>query len=70
VVPLAFTAAGRTPGVTSSVALGTATTIGYFGLLLGPPLIGFAAELVGLRGALAVIMVTSGLLVALARSVR
>jgi predicted MFS family arabinose efflux permease len=70
VVPLAFTAAGRTPGVTSSVALGTATTIGYFGLLLGPPLIGFAAELVGLRGALAVIMVTSALLVALARSVR
>ncbi|MES2923049.1 MAG: MFS transporter [Verrucomicrobiota bacterium] len=70
VVPMAFTAAGRTPGVSAGVALATASTIGYFGFLLGPPLIGFAAELIGLRGALALILVTSALIVALAPVVR
>lgn len=70
VVPMAFTAAGRTPGVSAGVALATASTIGYFGFLLGPPIIGFAAEIVGLRGALGLILFTSALIVALAPVVR
>ena len=70
VVPMAFTAAGRTPGTSSGVALATATTIGYFGFLLGPPIIGFAAELLGLRAALALILLTSLLITALAPAVR
>ena len=67
---MAFTAAGRTPGIASGVALATATTIGYFGFLLGPPIIGFAAELLGLRAALALILLTSLLITALAPAVR
>ena len=50
--------------------MATASTIGYFGFLLGPPVIGLAAELIGLRGALALILVTSALIVALAPVVR
>jgi predicted MFS family arabinose efflux permease len=59
VVPLVFGAAGRTPGVKTGVALASVTTMGYFGFLIGPPVIGFAAELMGLRGALALLIVTS-----------
>jgi predicted MFS family arabinose efflux permease len=70
VVPLAFTAAGRTPGVAAGVALATVSTIGYLGFLIGPPLIGFAAELLGLRGALGLILVASALIVALAPVLR
>jgi hypothetical protein len=43
---------------------------GFFGFLIGPPLIGFAAELLGLRGALGMILVASALIVGLAGSVR
>jgi predicted MFS family arabinose efflux permease len=70
VVPLAFTAAGRTPGITAGVALATASTIGYFGFLIGPPLIGLAAEWLGLRGALGLVLVSSTLIVVLAPAVR
>jgi predicted MFS family arabinose efflux permease len=70
VVPMAFSAAGRTPGVSSGVALATATTVGYFGFLIGPPLIGLVAEWIGLRGGLALILGTSALIVAFASAVR
>ncbi len=70
IVPMAFSAAGQTPGVSAGVALATASTIGYFGFLIGPPLIGLAAELLGLRGALAIILVSSLLIILLAPAVR
>lgn len=70
VVPMVFSAAGRTPGVSPGVALASVTTIGYLGFLLGPPAIGFAAEGIGLRGALGLIALTSLLAVFLAGAVR
>jgi MFS family permease len=70
VVPTAFSAAARIPGTSSGVALAAATTVGYFGFLLGPPVIGFVAELVGLRSALTVVIGTSALIALLAGSVR
>lgn len=69
VVPMAFAAAGRTPGIPSSVALASVTTIGYLGFLIGPPLIGLVSELVGLRGALALLLVSSFTIVSLAPAV-
>lgn len=66
VVPLAFSAAGRMPGIASSVALASVTTVGYLGFLFGPPLIGFVAEGVGLRNALALIIGTSSFIIVLA----
>jgi predicted MFS family arabinose efflux permease len=53
VVPVLFSAAGRVAGVPASVALAAVTTIGYMGLLAGPALIGFVAQLSGLPAALA-----------------
>ena len=70
IVPLAFTAAGRTPGITAGVALATASTIGYFGCLVGPPLIGLVAEWLSLHGALGLVLVSSTLIIVLAPAVR
>jgi predicted MFS family arabinose efflux permease len=70
VVPIVFSAAGNRAGVSPGVALAFVTTMGYLGFLAGPPCIGFAAELVGLRSALALVIVTSALIVAFAPSVR
>lgn len=59
IVPQVFSAAGRTPGIAAGPALAVATTLGYTGFLIGPPLIGFAAEHMGLRAALGLIVATS-----------
>ena len=69
VCPMTFSAAGRTPGLSAGAALSSVTTLGYLGFLIGPPIIGFAAEVVGLRGALAVLAVTGTCIVALAPKV-
>ncbi len=69
VVPQVFSAAGRTPGVSAGLSLATVTTVGYLGFLLGPPIIGLVAELLNLRTALCIIVLTSAVLIALAPSV-
>jgi hypothetical protein len=66
IVPLVFSAAGRTPAVTPAIAVACVTTMGYFGFLAGPPLIGFTAQLLGLRSALGIIVVTGVAMVLLA----
>ena len=70
VVPMAFNAAGRTSGLPAGLALASVTTLGYLGFLLGPPIIGFAAQSVGLKHALLLLVGTSALVVVLAPSVR
>lgn len=58
-VPMVFSAAGRTPGMAPEVALASVSTFGYLGFLLGPPAIGFAADVIGLRGALGLVALAS-----------
>lgn len=48
-VPIAFSAAGNQPGITSSAGMSVATTIGYSGLLVAPSLIGYVAEHTGFQ---------------------
>jgi fucose permease len=55
VIPILFSAAGRVPGVQDGTALAAVATTGYLGLLAGPPLIGLAADLAGLRVALGIV---------------
>ncbi len=59
IVPAVFSACGRLDNIPAGVALATVSTIGYFGFLLGPPLIGFVAELLSLRIALGCLSVTT-----------
>ncbi len=68
-VPVFFSAAGRTPGVSPGTGIAAVATLGYLGWLAGPPLIGFAAELVTLAGALGLVAVALGLVTVFARLV-
>lgn len=44
VVPVLLAAAGRMPGQPPAIGVAAVATTGYFGLLAGPPAIGFVAE--------------------------
>jgi MFS family permease len=66
VVPVAFRAAGSIPGVPAGVGIAALTTVGYSAFVVGPPLIGFVAELAGLPLALGIVVVLLGVLAALA----
>ncbi|HTN06350.1 MFS transporter [Agriterribacter sp.] len=49
VVPLVYSAAGRSGKIASGVALAAVSTIGYLGFLFGPPAIGLIAQALSLR---------------------
>jgi MFS family permease len=51
-VPLIYRAAAHLPGVPAGTGIAAATTLGYCGFVVGPPLIGFLAGQVGLRASL------------------
>jgi MFS family permease len=70
VFPLALSSAGRTEGVAPGPGLAAVSTAGYTGFLVGPPAIGFAAELFGLAGALFIVVFLSTAIVFLAAAVR
>ena len=56
VVPVLFSAAGRTRAMPPSLAVTAVTTLGYLGILAGPALIGFIAHLSDLRMAFALLV--------------
>jgi len=49
VVPMVYSAAGRSKTMSPGVALAAVSTIGFIGFLFGPPIIGFIAGLATLR---------------------
>lgn len=49
VIPLTYSAVGQTKRFSPGIALAIVSTLGYFGFLFGPPLIGFIADLLSLR---------------------
>jgi len=49
VIPMVFSMAGRSGSMSSGSAIAAVSTVGYFGFLLVPPLVGSVAELAGLR---------------------
>ncbi|MEV4882841.1 MFS transporter [Chitinophaga ginsengisegetis] len=57
VVPLVYSAAGKSTKLPPGMALATVSTIGYFGFLFGPPLIGFVAQATNLGVAFTMIAV-------------
>ncbi len=67
IVPVMFSAAGRLPGTPPAIAIATATTLGYAGLLSGPALIGFVAHASSLPVAFAAV---AGLLALVGLSAR
>jgi MFS family permease len=49
VVPMVYSAAGKSKTMSAGVALAAVSTIGFIGFLVGPPVIGFIAGLATLR---------------------
>ena len=49
VVPIVYSTAGNTEGVSPSVGIAMSTTIGYSGFFLGPPVIGFLSDAFSLQ---------------------
>ena len=70
VFPAALSAAGRTEGMAAGPALAAVSTAGYTGFLVGPPSIGFVSELIGLGGALFIVVALSVAIVLSAGAVR
>jgi HAD superfamily hydrolase (TIGR01509 family) len=68
VVPVLFRAAGSTAGVPVGVGVAAVSTIGWLGFLAGPPTIGLAADWIGLRTALVVVVGAIAMVALLARS--
>ena len=62
VIPMVFSMAGRSVGMSSGSAIASVSTVGYLGFLVVPPLVGSVAQAAGLRGAFGM-MVVFGLLI-------
>ena len=70
IVPVLFSAAGRTPGVASGTGIAAVATAGYFGFLAGPPLIGFVAQATNLTIGLGIVAVFTALIALMAHYIR
>lgn len=57
VVPLVYSQAGRSKKIAPGIAMAMVSSIGFLGFLLGPPIIGFVAEMSNLRISFALIAV-------------
>jgi len=65
VVPIVYSTAGNMKGVAPSVGIAMATTIGYTGFFVGPPTIGFLADIFTLRIALLFVLLLFGIMLSL-----
>jgi MFS family permease len=68
--PLAFSRAAADPGTSPGRAIASVATLGYGGLLLGPPVIGFIAQYATLRLALLTLAALALLIIAFAPHLR
>ena len=57
VVPMVYAIAGKSKTMSPGLALAAVSTISFVGFLIGPPLIGFVAQLTGLKISFAIIAV-------------
>jgi len=55
-VPVLFSTAGQMKDIPPSIGVAMVASLGYAGLLLGPPLIGFGGDIVGLRAMLGLLI--------------
>ncbi|HAS58432.1 MAG TPA: MFS transporter, partial [Algoriphagus sp.] len=69
IIPVSYSIAGRSKQFAPSVALALVSTISFFGFLIGPPMIGFIADLFSLKISFALIAM-NGLGIALLASIR
>jgi MFS family permease len=64
IVPTVYSIAGRTPGISPSIALTTVSSVSFLGFMVGPPVIGYIAHASSLRVSFALVGIF-GFLIAL-----
>lgn len=69
-MPLVYSAAGSHPGVSSVRGVASIATMGFAGLLVGPPVLGTIAESTSLRAALGIVVLLCTVVAVLASSVK
>jgi MFS family permease len=57
IVPTVYSAAARSSKVSPGMALAGVSSIGFLGFLLGPPIIGYIAQIAGLQYSFAVVAI-------------
>lgn len=62
-VPLVFSIAGKSKGLSSGSALTSISTIGYLGFLIVPPMVGFISEALSMKWAFLVMALLGGLMI-------
>lgn len=65
-MPLFYSAAGTHPGIPGVRGVASIATMGFTGLLVGPPMLGAIAESTSLRAALGVVVVLGVIMALLA----
>lgn len=70
VVPIVYGLAGKSTNVSAGIALAAVSTIGFLGFLLGPPVIGFIAQLANLRFSFTIVAMLGLGTILLARRVK
>lgn len=69
IIPIIYSTAGHDQALPNGVGLAIVSTLGYSGMLFGPPIIGFLADIQGLRNALYFIVVLFALMLFLSRRI-
>lgn len=67
VIPMVFGMAGRSATLSSGSAIAAVSTVGYFGFLVVPPVVGFIAEAANLRWSFALMALLGAVMVVLVR---
>ncbi|MDB5958685.1 MFS transporter [Ramlibacter sp.] len=67
IVPVLFSAAGQLPGIAAAHGIAAVSSMGYLGMMAGPPLIGFIAQARSLAAGLLVVIFFAVVVAALAR---
>lgn len=67
VVPMVFSMVGRTATANTGTAIASVSTVGYFGFLIVPPVVGFIAEAASLRLSFGLMALLGGMVVLLVR---
>jgi fucose permease len=70
VIPLLFVAASRVPGVSAAAGIALVSSLGWFGVVIGPPLVGGVAQLTSLTGGLLIVVLASLVLLTQSRRLR
>ncbi|RFZ83330.1 MFS transporter [Mucilaginibacter terrenus] len=70
VVPMVYSAAGKSKTMQPGVALAAVSTIGFLGFLVGPPLIGFVAGIATLRASFSIIAMMGACVVIISTKAR